>query len=50
MDKTAGTFPNTSVRFGMDLDVVKLPPGDKAIVAGAIGAPNRMRDDAISKF
>ncbi len=33
-----------SARFGMDLDLVKLPPQDKAICAGAISAYKRIRD------
>jgi alpha-galactosidase len=33
-----------SARFGMDLDLVKLPAQDKAICAGAIGAYKRIRD------
>lgn len=33
-----------SARFGMDLDLTKLPPRDKAICAGAINAYKRIRD------
>jgi alpha-galactosidase len=33
-----------SVRFGMDLDLVKLSPADKAVCAGAIRAYKRIRD------
>ena len=33
-----------SVRFGMDLDLAKLPPQDKAICAGAIRAYKKIRD------
>jgi len=33
-----------SARFGMDLDLLKLPPEDKAICAGAINAYTRIRD------
>jgi alpha-galactosidase len=33
-----------SVRFGMDLDLVKLSPEDKAICAGAISAYKRIRE------
>jgi alpha-galactosidase len=33
-----------SARFGMDLDLVKLPPEDKAVCAGAISAYKRIRD------
>ena len=33
-----------SVRFGMDLDLVKLSPEDKAVCAGAISAYKRIRD------
>jgi alpha-galactosidase len=33
-----------SARFGMDLDLVKLPPQDKAICAGAISAYKQIRD------
>jgi alpha-galactosidase len=33
-----------SGRFGMDLDLAKLSPGDKAICAGAISAYKRIRD------
>jgi alpha-galactosidase len=33
-----------SVRFGMDLDLVKLSPEDKAICAGAITAYKRIRE------
>jgi alpha-galactosidase len=33
-----------SARFGMDLDLVKLPPRDKAICAGAISAYKHIRD------
>ncbi len=33
-----------SARFGMDLDLVKLSPEDKAICAGAISAYKRIRD------
>ena len=33
-----------SVRFGMDLDLVKLPPADKGICAGAIKAYKEVRD------
>ncbi|HEY3861593.1 MAG TPA: alpha-galactosidase [Verrucomicrobiae bacterium] len=33
-----------SVRFGMDLDLVKLPPADKEICAGAIRAYKQIRD------
>jgi len=33
-----------SARFGMDLDLAKLPAADKAICAGAISAYKRIRD------
>ena len=33
-----------SARYGMDLDLVKLPAEDKAICAGAIAAYKRIRD------
>jgi len=33
-----------SANFGMDLDLVKLPPEDKAICAGAISAYKRIRE------
>ena len=33
-----------SARFGMDLDLMKLPPQDKAICAGAIAAYKQIRD------
>jgi alpha-galactosidase len=33
-----------SARFGMDLDLTKLPPEDKAICAGAINAYKQIRD------
>jgi alpha-galactosidase len=33
-----------SVRFGMDLDLVKLSPEDKAVCAGAISAYKRIRE------
>jgi alpha-galactosidase len=33
-----------SVRFGMDLDLVKLPAADKAVCAGAISAYKQIRD------
>jgi alpha-galactosidase len=33
-----------SARFGMDLDLTKLPAGDKAICAGAIAAYKQVRD------
>ena len=33
-----------SARFGMDLDLVKLSPEDRAICAGAISAYKRIRD------
>lgn len=33
-----------SARFGMDLDLTKLPAGDKAICAGAIAAYKQIRD------
>jgi alpha-galactosidase len=33
-----------SARFGMDLDLVKLPPRDKAICTGAISAYKHIRD------
>lgn len=33
-----------SARFGMDLDLVKLPPEDKAICVGAINAYKRIRE------
>jgi alpha-galactosidase len=33
-----------SARFGMDLDLVKLPPEDKAICAGAITAYKHIRE------
>jgi alpha-galactosidase len=33
-----------SVRFGMDLDLAKLSPDDKAVCAGAISAYKRTRD------
>lgn len=33
-----------SARYGMDLDLVKLPPEDKAVCAGAITAYKRIRD------
>jgi alpha-galactosidase len=33
-----------SARFGMDLDLTKLPPADKAICAGAIEAYKKIRD------
>jgi alpha-galactosidase len=33
-----------SARFGMDLDLVKLPPEDKAICAGAINAYKHIRE------
>jgi alpha-galactosidase len=33
-----------SARFGMDLDLAKLPAGDKAICAGAISAYKRIRE------
>jgi alpha-galactosidase len=33
-----------SARFGMDLDLTKLPPADKAVCAGAISAYKEIRD------
>ena len=33
-----------SARYGMDLDLVKLSPEDKAVCAGAIAAYKRIRD------